>query len=373
MIRALGLLTLIGCGLRPWDPDPDDIGEGTIDPLAARALQDVIGASVVDHDLVGVQAAVIDETGFWTGRAGTSDWQRRRDLELDDQLRIASISKVFTATLVMQAVEEGLVSLDETIGLRAPGLSHRHEITVRQLLAHEAGTLDLLRIPSILMTSTTSPRTEWDPSTLLGKVAKREPAFPPGTDWGYSNTNYLLLALLLEELFDAPYDELLAERIATPLGLSSTVVPPPNAAPRLISGYDRDFVPLPGRTVVEPDHTSWGTSSFGSGAIVSTALDLATFGDALMAGDLVGVDALEAMLDFRPVEDEAMPHWTGVGLGLFRSEHQGTELWGHEGQFIGFSGSLAYDPERGATAVVLTNTSAADLSGVAGDLLAARR
>ncbi len=375
-ILSLMVVPLLGCAtLHPWTvPDDRDLsGWGSLDEARAQALQDVLDDAVNAYEIPGVQAAVITAEGDdWFGAAGTADWDRSEQLSRAHRFRIASASKLCTATLILQAVDEGRLSLDATIAPWAPALPHAEEITVRQLLDHSAGTKDMLRIGSLLMSSSMKPMKWWEPGEVLDKVASKKAEHEPGAAFSYSNTNYLVLGLIAEQTLGGSLDELFHARITEHLGLEHTLMLPQDGVPEgLVTGWDRDFIPMPGMSVTEPDHTSWASLAWGSGGISSSALELARFGDALFQGELVSEDNLAAMTSFEPIDDEHMPEKTARGLGVFVTDYDSRELWGHDGQFIGFMSVLLHDPEEGLTLAIIGNVSQFDIHALARELLAA--
>lgn len=344
---ALLPLLVAGCAPPSWEPDPSFFGSGTLDTPTQEALQAVLNDGLAAHQLVGAQAAVLGPSGDWSSVSGTSDWARERDLQVDDQLCIASVSKTYTATLVMQAVDEERLSLDDTLSTWAPQFTHADLITVRHLLAHEAGLPELWGLQGLASTAVLDSSRTWTTEELLAVVAAAEPAFPPGTDFAYSNANYLVLAHILEEVFDAPLHRIVEQRITAAIGGASTTSAPLGDTPRRIVGYDRGQVFATGYDH-QPDNTSWVSGAIGGGSIVSTAEEVARFGDALAGARLVSPDALAAMTDLHPDHD--------YGFGIGRFEDGDREVWGHNGMLPGFRNVLFHHAPTGNTVAVLTNT-----------------
>lgn len=348
------LSMLLGCGqIAPWTapPDRDLSGWGTLDEPTALALQGVLDRAIEAHGAPGLQASIRTDEGLtWVGAAGTADWERTIALQRSHSFRLASCSKMFTAAVVLGLVGEGRIGLDDPASRwlgPGPALGRA---TVRDLLGHTAGVPELLGKTSYLMTSTLRPRKWWEPREIAADMLAGDPEHAPGASYSYSNTHAILLGLLVEEELDTGFAEALRERVLIPAGLQQVALVPWDAAPQtLVSGYDRDYIPLPGRTRVDPDHTSWATLASTAGAVVGTAEELRRFTEHFVES------APGEALDFREI-DEDDPR-SGAGLGVFRHELAGRELWGHEGSLIGFHAIGLVDPETGLALGVAGNVS----------------
>lgn len=197
-------------------------------------------------------------------------------------------------------------------------------------------------------------------------------AFTPGQAWAYSNTNYILLGVVAARAGGAPFAALLRREVIAPLGLRDTVLVPDESTPkRLVTGYDRDLIPLPGKRVVGPDHLSWASLAWAFGGLVSTAGDLARFTRALATGRLLRPATVDRMAAFHDLPEGSLEGATGCGLGLFRIRVGGRDCWGHHGGFIGFSSIALHDPATGHTIAAVGNVSKLDMEAVAAALRAA--
>lgn len=281
----------------------------------------------------------------------------------DEAFRIASITKMFTATVALQLAEEGAVDLDapvaDVVPERVEDLEHGGEITLRQLLAHtsglprgdphfEADALEDLEIHEGVAVIACEDAESRDRLAFLAD----EPAlFEPGGGWEYSNAGYLLAGEVLEAVTRRPLDELYRERILDPLEMDDTwldCAEEPRAElahglhpPR---GFDVD---LPGQGDETVDATHVARDAGAAGGLVSTARDVATFASALFGVDLFADAAtLEAML--RPGSEA--PY--GLGVRSTRG------IASHDGAVPGYHSLLSYDADRDHLVVVLSNQSA---------------
>ncbi|KYF53065.1 alkaline D-peptidase [Sorangium cellulosum] len=322
--------------------DPDDPVQQAMDRL------------VRDDKFPAVLVAVRDldgKTRHYT--AGVGDLETQAKVPVDGQVRIGSNTKPFTAVVVLQLVGEGKVDLDAPIEaylpdlIRGEGIDGR-EITVRQLLRHESGLPDFvgLLLGEDLFKAI---RTYVQPRALLD-LALTQPGKAPGTEWAYSNTNYIIAGLLVEKVTGRPLAEEVTRRIIDRIGLSNTYVPEVGEQgirrchPR---GYHANLgEPL--RDVTELDPSIAGAS----GNMISTPSDMNRFFTALLDGELLEPAELEEM---RATVD-ASSQWPGYRYGLGLSSlplRCGGVVWGHGGDIFGYetSGGVAEDGRSVTVAV----------------------
>jgi D-alanyl-D-alanine carboxypeptidase len=346
-------LALIGCALEPR-PEPSASSTfpvRTVAPTTAagevdEALQALIDGWSADNDPVGVAAAALYPDGeLWLGSAGLADRDRGVGVEPDDRFEIASLTKMFMSALTLRLAEDGVVDLDETIDGCMPGFPASDTITIRMLLGHRAGVRD----PSAeLVTDRFGPpdaEKVFTPAELAEAAAAGSPAFPPGSQHEYSNANYWVLAACLERATDTNTAELLQAYVFGPLGLTETILFDDSLPDvEVVNAYkdlDLDGVedpmgtrPLPG--LVTPAWTA--------GAIISSAEDVARFLDAVLSGDFLTRESLDAMLD-------TSSGGGSYALGIYISGGR----WGHDGGIAGYLSAAFHDPRTGVTVVVLTN------------------
>ncbi len=202
--------------------------------------------------------------------------------------------------------------------------------------------------------------------------APRGRSRPPRAAFEYSNTDYVLLGSIAEQIEGRPLGVIFDERLLGPLGLRGTHFLPSSPPATLRPGFDRALMPFPWGYVHRPECTSWETLAQGSGALASNARDLAWFLRALVRGRIVGQAALRSMTDFRPCAIADTPAIRGVACGLFLYEADGSRYWGHAGLMIGSESIALYCPQTGVTTAVVGNVSRFDVLGVALELDRAR-
>jgi D-alanyl-D-alanine carboxypeptidase len=191
---------------------------------AVQASEDALDAalekSFKESGAPGVVAAVQTPEYTWVRALGVADRTSGEPMTPDVHHRIGSITKTFTITLLLQA--EGLLSLDDTIDRYVEGVPNGDKITLRQMANHTSGIANYLENKQFLDEFVSDPKRIWTPEELAQVGIEDSPLFDPGTDFHYSNTNTILLGLVLEQVSGEPIGELYRERIIEPLGLQGT-------------------------------------------------------------------------------------------------------------------------------------------------------
>lgn len=319
-------------------------------PAAAAGKTDPRQTAMDAAVAAGIPGMVAVADDF-RGVSGVADIERPGKPDASGRWRIASVSKVFVATLVLQLVAEKRVGLDEPVQRYLPGLlPYPEPITVRQLLQHTSG-LPRDLAPEDTWASGPEVDTErfehFDSDDQIRLSVTKQPLqFKPGTSWAYSNTGYNVLGLLVEKTTRKPLERALAERITGPLHLRDTSLP--RDFPFLIRpaahGYEQLYDAPRGLT----DVTTYNYSRyFGAGGMVSSGKDLNRFFDALFGGRLLPADLLEQMKTTVPAG--GMEY--GLGLMKLNLKTAGAcaddhVVWGHGGDLPGFN-TLSFHDDSG--------------------------
>ncbi len=299
-------------------------------------------------------AVVRDGKVVFAKGLGKADLENDLPVTPETVFRIGSVTKPFTATIVMQLVGEGKLTLETKARDVLPELPEAwSEVTVRQLLDHTSG------IPSYTDLEAFFPEWSMRPTTprgVLDLVKDLPLAFAPGTDWAYNNTAYVLLGLLVEKVEGRPFAESLQARILGPLEMGSTVFTTGNSlVPKRARGYTR--------SEGKPVNASYLDMvwPYSAGSMESTVLDLAKLDAALYGEGLLPQATLATMWT------EAKPGGKGhgYGLGWAVGDANGTRIVEHGGGINGFVCSFRRCPEKRLTVVVLLNTDSADPSAFA--------
>jgi len=345
----MGLLEKLRGPLPPYEPEPAAADE---DPYWRAALI----ATINELRLPGLQLAVQWPDGRRRqAAAGTIDRRRRFPLRVHHLLGLGSITKIYTAALVLRLAEEGRLALDDPLEHALPFLPNAGEITVRRLLNHTSGLVSYLDDPRFRLRLLVKPRVST--TDMLRFAARLKPAAAPGQIHLYSNTNYAALALLIEQATGRKVGELLAEHFFRPWKLAATCLPEFGARPAgLAGGIDRSFLPF-GPPPIPARVSRWTAATSAAGGLFATAADVLTWLTALFGGRVLQPASLAAMTDFLEIHDEKNPPKTGAGLGLFRYVIDGVTYWGHAGSVPGYSSIALVAPDRGFYLAAITNFS----------------
>jgi D-alanyl-D-alanine carboxypeptidase len=304
-----------------------------IDPGELRRLLDQIVAAGAP----GAAALVRDEHGVQQAASGLADLRTGRPMRPKLNYRVASVTKPFVATVVLQQVAEGRLSLSDTVERWLPGiLPYGGQVSIRQLLNNTSGVPEYLLVPLLELYESKQGRfRSWTPRELVALVAGQSPLFPPGTTYSYSNTNYVLAGLIVEAATGRTLGQELKRRIIRPLGLRDTFFPVnrPDIPGRNARGYS---LPLgdQGPVLDGPllDFTVYNPSlAWAAGNLVSDLADLQRFFRALLDGRLLPPELLAEMTTTVPIGQGA-----GYGLGLLVLETPCGRLIGHDGGIPGF-------------------------------------
>ena len=305
---------------------------------------------------------------------GTREYGGGDAVTVDDHFRIGSNTKTMTGTVILQLVDEGELALDDPVSNYVPEVPNGENITIAQLLDMRSGLHNYSELVTFNRMLDDDPARVWQPDELVAMGLAEEPYFPPGDGYHYSNTNTVLLGMIIEEITGNSAADEFRTRIFEPLGLDETLLPAPDD-PSIPEphphGYlwgtnestaidpalpeDEQEAALAGETEpndVTEHNPSWGWTA---GAAISTAGDLATYVEAMIGGGLLSPELQAARLDsLQPVDDDD-PQSAQYGLGLARLG----PLLGHDGSLPGFQSVMGHDPATGLTMIVLTNLQAA--------------
>jgi D-alanyl-D-alanine carboxypeptidase len=332
------------------------------DPTLARQLKQALrdGLSDPATNFPGAILHVQSPTlGAWTGVAGLGRLAPATSMRPGDRFRAGSIVKPFVATVILQLAEHGELSLDARLpGVLPANVSRRFanaaDITVRMLLGHRSGIAEW-DLPAIDDELARHPAKVWKVSEFLDLAAAQPPVFAPGQGFFYSNTDYTLLGLVIEQLTGRSWRHEVTRRVIDPLHLTRTSLPAPGN--RSITGaHAHGYLTLDGKTIdltrVDPSFAG----AAGASALITTVGDLARFLDALFDGRLFRHrQTLKQMLDLAPAHAEG--GLVGYGLGIERRALPGgAELIGHLGGAPGYRSYTGRAHPSNATISFALNT-----------------
>jgi D-alanyl-D-alanine carboxypeptidase len=329
------------------------------------------------YGLPGVSATIVFRDGTrWSGSSGFADVQAGRPARPGTPFAVASISKTYTAALILQLVEEGRLALTDSAAARltgVPGVAIDPRITVAQLLDHTSGLRDFFSNDEIEPAFAANPDATWTAARALSFAGR--PFAAPGLRFLYSNTNYVLLGLIAERIGRKPLGAMLRERFFEPLELRTTSY----------QGLDRPFLPLargyrfstgspldppialPGSTDLVPFRAAV-TASGGAGSIAASAPDVATWARALYDGKVLS-PTMTALMIADAARTTAVDPRLPYGYGVNVLPIDGHPSMGHSGRYLGSRAVVRHFPLDGLTISVVTNQSRTDPGLLLVDLL----
>ncbi|MFF0834717.1 MULTISPECIES: serine hydrolase domain-containing protein [unclassified Streptomyces] len=298
-----------------------------------------------DDGVTGVSVTLETPHGVRTVRSGVGDLSTGQPVAADGYVRIGSATKTFVAVVLLQLVGEGRLSLDDTVDGWLPGLVRGHgndgrRVTLRQLLQHTSGLPDYIGdvVPDLSAVGYRANR--WATYTSRQRVAlamQHPPSFAPGSGWEYSNTNYVLLGMVIQAVTGHSWEYEVRARILRPLRLTRTLTP--GNWPFLPGPHARNYQQFePGGAVTDTTIAYLPFDADADGSVISTNTDTNRFFTALVQGRLLAPTQLvEMQRTFEVPGDRGFPPGTRDGLGLFWTPLScGGGYWGHSGDGFGY-------------------------------------
>ena len=310
-------------------------------PLDKARLDQFFDRLAEKNKAMGSLAIVKDGDVVYTRAIGYGQISgtERKPLTAASRFRIASITKMFTAAMTLQLVEEGKLKLTDTLDKFFPQIPNARKVTIVQMLAHRSGIPNVRRGQNAQGNVNTTPITK---DEMLALIAKATPDFEPDAKQSYSNSGYFLLGLIIEKATGQSYEEALKERITSRIGLKDTYT----------ATGSIDVKKNESLTYLNVGEWKQGPEThpsilFGGGAIVSTPNDLAKFVQALFDGKIVSKENLDRMKTIRDGD--------GLGLGMEPFTFAGKTFYGHAGGGDNYGAWLAYLPEEKLAIAYTTN------------------
>ena len=319
-----------------------------LSPDDQAAVSEIVVASMAESGQPGVALAIDGPRGRWLNAWGTTAGNVVRPLTVDDHFRVGSITKSFTSTAVMMAVDRGDISLDDKLEKWVPGVPNGSVITLRNMLMMRSGIPDYNKKPRAAITLLLNPTAPWNDDTTLSLIKTSTPLFPPGTQYTYTNSNFVLLGLVLKAATGRKIRDILTQDIITPLGLTETSWQ-----------VDANGNGVSTTTAPAANSIAWNPDFLGcAGGITSTVGDLIKWTAALRDHTLVSeatwnmwMDTVASFYGYPAPFREPTPAQFGYGLGM-----ESTGTWfGHGGSWFGYDGWIAFEKNSGACISLLEN------------------
>jgi D-alanyl-D-alanine carboxypeptidase len=280
-----------------------------------------------------------------------------------DRMLAGSVGKTFAAALALQLVKEGKIGLDDKIEKYLgkekwfPRLPNAHEITIRQLMNHTSGLVRYEFKEQFTKDLTADPNKVWRPEELLSYLFDTTAPFAAGKGWDYSDTNYIVLGMIIEKVTGKKYYNEVTRRFLTPLKLNNTIPQDRRELKGVVQGYagpnnpfgGKDEMISGGKFIINPQFEWTG------GGMVTTAEDLARWAKAMYEGKSIPSELLPEMLD--GVAAPMLGKETKYGLGVIIRKTRAGVSYGHSGFFPGYMTDVMYFPDKKIAVAVQVNTS----------------
>ncbi len=375
-------LALAGCsasnGSRPESttgagtaPTPGSVPRVVLDEATVRKLDDLLARGMTATGVPGASVGLWVGDSVWRRTVGVADLTTKEPYRADDLARIASITKTFTGTAVLQLVDAGKISLGSRLDSYVPGIANGGRITVENLLSMTSGIFDFTGDEAFLARFDADPAMAWSAGQTLAIIKAHQPAFEPGAKVVYCDSNYVLLGLIVEKVTGRPLGEVITSEIIGKLGLRHTSYPTTAEMPQPhptaylpdLTGVKDPHHPFPFDNTARPPTVANRVNpvvSAGAGAMISTVDDLKLWGQELARGTLLSRQTQERRLVTAPLAGQQLISY-GLGVAKFGS------MVGHNGAIIGYSALVLHYPAAGATVVAVSNE-ATNFTSAATDL-----
>ena len=358
----------------PESPTTGSTSSG-LKPIDGAALQVLVDSTIKEQLIPGAVVVLSTPQGDFTAASGTTQLGAQSPPDANTHFRIASNTKTMTAAAVLQLAQEGKLELTDPVSKYVSGVPGGDSITIEQLLKMRTGLYNYTNAQQMATSLDDDPTREWTPQQLLDIAFAQPVNFAPDTEFEYSNTNYVLLGLIIEQVDGKPLATSFQDRLFGPLGMTNTelpaaasfTIPDPFAHGYL---YGSSSVALYG----EPDYTpeqiaaakdgSWQPTdytdinhsfAFGAGNVISTTTDLVTWMDALAGGKVLDAEYQKLWLESPQMEDPDNPAGQSYGYGITRQSWGPNTIYFHGGETAGYNSKIISDIANGVTIVLWTN------------------
>ncbi len=349
-------------------------------PTYAATLQKQIPQIMKDNAIPGAVVLIKSPAmGDWSATFGTAEIGQNVPMSIDDYFRIGSNTKTMTSTVILQLVQEGKLKLDDPISKYQPEVPNGQNITIAELSEMRSGLFSYTFDKGFNETLDRDPQKAWTPDELLAIAFSHPPDFAPGARYEYSNTNIVLLGLVIQQLTGMSAAEAFQKRIFGPLKMTHTSLPEntdSSIPEQHAQGYQfgtnvetiNSYAVPPAQLPTALDGTlqpinmtnanpSW---AFTAGGAISTPNDLAVYVKALVGGGLLDQKLQKLRLDSVQPTVAGQLGSVGYGLGIARFA---PNIYGHDGQIPGYSTLMVYDLKQGITIIIGTNLAASPVDG----------
>ena len=346
----------------------------SLKPIDQAALQDTVDTTARELMIPGAMVLLRTPQREFIVSYGTTQLGAATAPRADTHFRIASNTKTMTSAVILLLAQEGKIALGDSISKYVAGIPSGDAITIAELLSMRSGLYNYTNASELAASLDHDPAKAWTPAELLAIALRHPPTFPPGQAYEYSNTNYLLLGLIVEKVETKALADVFAARLFGPLGMretslpasSSNTLPEPYSHGYLYgsSSYALTDAPYPADlqaqakagTLKPNDDTDQNPSyALAAGGAISTARELAVWIRALVGGEVLSSSSQRQWLESPAPEDTNKPDGQKYGYGIAQISFGPNRLYFHGGEMPGYNSFMGHDPINDVTLIVWTN------------------
>lgn len=337
----------------------------------ATILQQKLDSCVTAFNIPGISATILlPENKYWNGASGLSNIYTLDSMNTDHLFYQASATKMFVASIIFQMAEQNLLSIDDSVGQYLPPIPSVPSSTkIRYLLNHRSGLYDVFTNPPSTQNWYNTPDSIWNPLDVI-LTYNNNPLFGQGSGFNYSNTNYILLGLIIEQVTGNSFAQELSSRILLPHGLNNTFFLPFDSITGNLTNSWTSYTSSSGPFTdpAEPILTNcFASMVFTSGALVSYPQDVAKFNRLLFTGQIISDSSLTIMKTCTNVN--LGNNANGYGHGFMRYNFAGKTYYGHAGDINGFTQLTIHQETDSITLTISINRNNAQRGPIALALL----
>lgn len=288
-----------------------------------------------NNKFMGTVSVSVNGQKVYSKTVGFTDAESKAKPNELTKYRVGSVSKTFTAVLVLKAVEEGKLQLNQTLDKFFPNIKNASKITIENMLYHRSGIHSFTGDEDF-------PKWRVNPKTqqeLVEIIAKGKSEFEPDSKYEYSNPNFILLTFILEKVYNKPYSNILEEKILKPAGLANTKFG------SKINLQNNEALSYSFNQKWEKEEETDTSIPMGAGGIISTSNDLVKFGEALFNEKIISKSSLDKMIVLKD----------RVGMGIFLMPFSGNNGYGHSGAIDGFTSMFTFFPQSKVSFALVSN------------------
>lgn len=346
-------------------------GQVPVNSALATTLQGKIDDFVIQNNLPGISVSMLlPGNQYWNGASGLSDIYSLDPMDTNYLFHLCSMNKMYVSAMIFQLKEQGLLSLSDTIGMYVPATANiPSSTTIANLLKHRTGIADVTDYPGVANIWYGYPDSIWSHlqtiQTLVG-----QPIFAQGTNFDYSNTNYILLGMVIEQITGNTFAHELHQRFLSPLNLSHSFFRPQDSLAAILTpGWTSFSSPNVYNTDASPVINDCSASMlFTAGSMFATPSDVCRFTRELWSGNIISTGSLDTMKQCTNVNFGG--GCDGYGYGTMRYQFNGKTYYGHAGDFFGFTQLTIHQQEDSVTLTLSVNRNGAPRGPMAQELLA---